>query len=169
MASKGAAIAIGLAAAVGIIVLATRKTAAGGSEDVVIRIYDENGNPVPVSALIGAGTANLTEGQSYTANVTITNASTKAGTPVDAVLVLAATIMAGSHNLITPWSQSPSFNAGESKSFSFPFSIPIGYGGLAGAVSITVKDPSGNSVAAGSESIAIASLPIDYNATITIT
>jgi len=160
------AVAIGLgAAAIGGVILVTifRKAKAVPEEGITIEVYDQFGNKIPRT-----GSFNLNEGQSYTLKANITNTSTKGGQPWEATLGIGVTIKANSSNLISPSSKSEYFGAGATKSFSYSFSVPLGYGGLTGAIGVAVSGPDGAIIASASELIYLIEVSVEYGASIVI-
>lgn len=164
---KKAAVVLGLAAALGAsIYLATKAEAAPERElkaKVGIEILDSQGNLVPHNS-----PAVLTEGESYTMVVTVTNMSTKAGTPWQAVLTIDVSAAVDGSNLMPPSVDYEPFAAGATENFSYPLSVPLGYGGFAGSAVAIVRDPLGATLDTAIESLTIVELPIVYGAGIVI-
>jgi len=161
---KKAAVGLGLVAALGAIYFASRAKAAPPEEGgVTIVIYDQYGNPVP-----SGSPSILTEGASYTMVVTVTNMSTKAGTPWEATLTIDVSAVVDGSAIMTPSVKAEYFAAGETKAFSYPLSVPLGYGGFSGSALALVKDPTGVTLDSATEPLTIEEIPIDYAAGIVI-
>ncbi len=155
---------LGLAATVGIAAIAMAKPPEEPEEGgVTIVIYDEWGNPVPTGS-----PAILEEGASYTMVVTVTNMSTKAGTPWEATLTIDVSAIVEGSAIMTPSVKAEYFSAGQTRSFSYPLSVPLGYGGFSGSAQALVKDPTGVTLDSATEPLTIEEIPIDYGAGIVI-
>lgn len=143
----------------------TRKVEAAPPEvgGVTIVIYDKYGNPVP-----SGSPAILTEGESYSMVVTVTNMSTKAGTPWEATLTIDVSAGVDGVDIMTPSGTAEYFDAGQTRSFSYPLDVLLGYGGLSGNASALVKDPAGVTLDSATEPLTIEEVPIIYGAGITI-
>ncbi len=103
--------------------------------------------------------ANLIAGQSYTAKVNVTTASTKLGQPVGAQLAVSLAAVVGT-STIASGQQSYAFAAGEVHDFTFPIAIPSGVSGV-GAIAALLLDPAGNRLASDSLDIQVTSaMPI---------
>ena len=161
---KKAAVVLGAAAlgAAGIY-LATQAKAEEEKGGVTIVIYDKYGNPVPTGS-----PAHLTEGETYTMVVTVTNMSAKAGTPWEATLTIDVAAAVGSSNIMTPSVADEFFTANQTRSFSYTLVVPMGYGGLSGNAAAIVKDPDGVTLDSATEPLTIEEIPIDYGAGIEI-
>ncbi len=130
---------------------------------VTIVIYDEWGNPVPTGS-----PAILQEGASYTMEVTVTNQSTKAGTPWEATLTIDVSAVVDGSAIMTPSVSAEYFTAGQTRAFSYSLSVPLGYGGFSGSAQALVKDPAGVTLDSATEPLTIGEIPIDYAAGIVI-
>lgn len=130
---------------------------------VTIVIYDEWGNPVPTGS-----PAILQEGASYTMVVTVTNLSAKAGTPWEATLTIDVSAVVDGSAIMTPSVLAEYFGAGQTRSFNFALSVPLGYGGFSGSALALVKDPAGVTLDSATELLTIEEIPIDYAAGIVI-
>lgn len=155
---------LGLAAAVGIAALARAAPPEEPEEGgVTIVIYDEWGNPVPTSS-----PAILNEGGIYTMVITVTNMTTKAGTPWEATLTIDVSAAVDANAIMTPSVEAQYFAAGQTRTFSYALSVPVGYGGFSGSALALVKDPDGVPLDSATELLTIAEVPIDYAAGIVI-
>ena len=163
--SPGVIIIGGLGLAlVGVLGLASLARAAPPEkEGVTIVIYDEWGNPVPTGS-----PAILQEGASYTMVVTVTNMSTKAGTPWEATLTIDVSAVVDGSAIMTPSVSAEYFTAGQTRAFSYALSVPLGYGGFSGSALALVKDPTGVTLDSATEPLTIEEIPIDYAAGIVI-
>ena len=130
---------------------------------VQIEILDAQGNPLPRNSPFI-----LSEGASYTTRVTITNTSTRAGTPWPADLSIGINAATPLTQLIPAQLTPASFAAGETKSFNFPLNIPWESGGQVGEITAWVKDPGGIVIGSAVAPITIEAVAVDYSATITI-
>ena len=127
-----------------------------------IVILDANGNPVPTNS-----PANLIEGEDYTLRLTVTNTSTKLGTPWEATLWVRAQVATTQVNIFS-YSTQEYFLASQTRSFEYPFSVPEGIVGDTGLAIGQVDDPNQNLLANISQEIAILSAAIDYGAIVVI-
>jgi len=108
----------------------------------------------------------FTEGTGpYTIKVGVTNASTKAGTPWPAQLIMEID-MTGPRTYVSDIKVAD-YAAGERKDFSFQYSIPLGDIG-SGNVIVAVSDPNGVVLDTASIGFTIEEVPIDYGADIVI-
>lgn len=162
---KAAAVGIGLGLAGLAAYALTREVEAAPPEvgGVTIQIFDKYGNPVP-----SGSPALLTEGESYTMVVTVTNLSTKAGTPWEAMLTIDVSAGVDGLDIMTPSVKAEYFDAEQTRSFSYPLSVPLGSGGLSGSASALVKDPTGVTLDSATEPLTIEEIPIIYGAGIVI-
>ena len=108
----------------------------------------------------------LGEGVTYQVNTTVTNTSTKAGTPTAAVLNIQ---VSGTLNGVSILENVGDYNfaASEAQSAVFPMTIPSGTGGQTGEVKVTVRDPSGNILDSASLGLEVATpvlAPFAYSA-----
>ena len=110
----------------------------------------------------------LTEGESYTVRLTITNRSTKAGEPWAADLHIIISAATYSYTLIPPQDTIEHFSAGQTRIFDYFMDIPVGSGGESGAISVTVADPIGIPIVTATEPVNIAIVEIVYGATVVI-
>jgi hypothetical protein len=100
--------------------------------------------------------ATVTAGGSYLLRATVTNRSTRGGSPVSATLTVLVSGIVGSTILsISPSATTVAFGPGETKELSFPFSVPAGTEGQSGSVSAAVIDPYGNYLATGYEPLTV--------------
>ena len=134
-----------------------------GGAIIEIEIYDSEGNPVPSNSPRA-----LDEGSSYTVRLTITNTSTKAGVPWDAILTVGIGAITSYTTLITAQEKAELFSAEQTRSFDYPINVPLGSGGETGYISAWVDDPDGTTLASALEDITINEIPIDYGAVIVI-
>lgn len=162
---RKAAIGLGLVAALGaaVIYFATRVEAAPEKGGVTIVIYDKYGNPVP-----SGSPAILREGEPYTMVVTVTNMTTKAGTPWEATLTIDIGAVVDGHTIMAPSVVDEYFSAGQTKNFSHALSVPMGYGGFSGVAVAVVEDPAGVTLDSATEPLTIEMVAIDYAASIEI-
>lgn len=161
----------GFALGVGILgYLATRRPVispeipgAGASLDIEI---------VPVEGKVYESPSSVTldEGRSYTVRVSVTNTSTRAGTPWEAALEM--TIYAyydTTYPIPVTSTGKITYQPGEKKTFTYSLSLPVGSGGKSGAVVAGVYDPMGRHLATGSLSFGIRSAQVTYGALIEVT
>ena len=158
-------IILGLGAlAAGAILLFKKKPALGDEKAAIeIVILDAQGNPVPKNS-----PSQLTEGEAYTVVLTVTNQSVKNEIPWAATLGIGISTATDSTQLIPAQVSLESFAAGETRSFSYLMSVPLGTGGETGAISGWLEDPSGFAFASTNEPLNIIAIPIEYRATIVI-
>ncbi|GAI62284.1 unnamed protein product, partial [marine sediment metagenome] len=90
------------------------------------------------------------------------NMSTKAGVPVAAVLTVNIAAVVDSQTILED-SEVYGFAAGETHTFEFSMTVPVGTGGKAGAVVAEVVDPSGNKLADGSLDVVVAVVDFVYS------
>jgi len=168
MQDKGkAALAVGgLAGLAGVIYLATKGKAAppeGPSASVSIEVLDSEGNPVPRNS-----PAVVNEGESYTVMVAVTNTTTKGGVPFEADLETWVMAAAGWIDLI-PGDIYPShYLPGSIGYFYSTLNIPMGLGGMTGAITVNVFDPGGKLIATKVEPLTIKAMALIYGASISI-
>lgn len=166
-AKQGAVLALGLGAAIAIpLLLRKKKPPEGEGAGLKITFYDAQGNPVAKNSPV-----TLTEGESYTMMVSVTNQTTRGGVLWEATLggyVEAPVMAAGwpTEAYLFSGSIGGYFGPGETKNFSFPFSILVGYGGAGGAAIAVVTDPAGTTLATASEPITILVAETIYGATV---
>ncbi|MBA7659309.1 hypothetical protein ES703_67286 [subsurface metagenome] len=110
----------------------------------------------------------LEEGGSYIARLTVTNATTKAGTPWEATLTVHIAAHTEFVTLIPVQVSDENFAAGQTRTFDFPMSVPLGAGGQPGNIIARVKDPAGINVATVIEDFTIVTSEIIYGATIVV-
>jgi len=165
---KAAAVVAGVGVVGLAYLLATRVRAAprvpGARASVSIEVLDSEGRLVPHHSPF-----DLIEGETYTLNVHVTNQSTRAGEPCEATLTVRTTVNIPDDGfLIPPTTETYSFGPGELHTFSYTLSIPLGYGGLTGAIFAEVFDPDGNHIVTASELIRIIPVEINYAATVAL-
>lgn len=160
---KIAIVSLGLAAAVVVVLVAKAKGAPPEEGGVSIVIYDEWGNPVPTGS-----PAILAEDASYTMVVTVTNLSTKGGTPWEASLTIEVSAVVDASAIMSPSLKIEYFAAGQTRTFNYALSVPLGYGGLSGSALALVKDPSGVTLDSAMEPLTVEEIPITYGAGIVI-
>jgi len=164
---KKAAVVVGVGAGIaGLLYLATKVKAAPPPPEAAairIEILDAEGNPVAHNS-----PAELIEGESYTVRVTVTNRSTKAGMPWEATLEIVVQAATEWTTLIPVTATMQDFGAGQTRSFDYPMSVPVGTGGETGQIIALVNDPAGVELARAREDITIISIEIIYGATVTI-
>jgi len=126
--------------AVGAFLIVSRRAKAEPEPSVPIEIkfYNSEGRLVESNS-----PANLSEGESYTAVVTVTNQSTRGGELIEARLsgYIFGEIMEPSYYFLLEGSFDETFGPGGTKSFSYPFSVPEGFGGSTGRAYATVYSP----------------------------
>lgn len=103
----------------------------------------------------GADPNALVEGTTYPVTVKVTNKSTKLGVASPATFTVKTSAVLAGVNLFTPVSEQATFAAGESKLFTYNFTIPAESGGKSGSITATVFDPSMKQIAQGSLAIAV--------------
>ena len=133
---------------------------------IIIEIFDAEGNPVPTQS-----PAIVDEGSDYTIRVTVVNQSTKAGVLWEAELNISVHVTADTTifiNGLTDGFLTHSFAAGESWAFTWPISIPVGFGASSGLIDARVTSPYGIVLASAQEQLTIQEVAIDYGATIVI-
>ena len=94
--------------------------------------------------------ATVVAGSSYSIMLTITNKSTKGGTPVAANLGVGIVATAGSYTLISEQVSSQSFAAGQARTFTHNMYVPAGSGGQSGSITAWIQDPAGSVIAQAS-------------------
>lgn len=104
--------------------------------------------------------AEVIEGKVYVITLTVTNQSTKAGMPVEAVLGIGISAATEFTTLISPQLSSEYFSANETRVFEYAMSVPIGAGGQGGVITSWVEDPTGLAIASATEDLVIAELVI---------
>ena len=133
--------------------------------DIKITILDAAGNPVPHSSPY-----TLVEGNRYILSTTVTNKSTKAGSPVAATLSLGLNVgIVGGIGIISPSVTPANFAAGEQRTFTINLDVPVGYAGQKGDILANVQSPAGKVLAGVYEVFDIGAAEIIYAATITVT
>ena len=158
-------VGLGVATA-GVILLATKAKAEPPDEEgagVIIEILDSEGNPVSHNSPV-----ELVEGESYQANIWVTNQSTKAGEPWEAVLEIIVGAHISSTDLIPAAATMVPFAAGQTASKAYPFTVPMDTGGETGQILVRVKDPTGVELAYALEPINIIAIEIIYGAVVVI-
>ena len=101
---------------------------------------------------------NIQEGTSWKALVTVTNSSTKQGTPTEAYLYLQGYVTVGTARFIEWPPQQYRFGAGQTRTFNYAVAVPSGYAGYSGEIAIQVLSPDFTV-------IATSSLPLTYTGT----
>lgn len=158
-----AGIGIGALSIFGISRLLAQPPPEGDGAAIGIVILGPDGLPVPKNS-----PASLLEGESYTVQVTVVNASTKAGQPWEATLDVITYGDGAVTYFYPPVSVTELFAPGQDRTFEYPLNIPMGYGGQSGSVWAWVRDPAGVELARASEPITIESVAIVYGADIVI-
>jgi len=97
----------------------------------------------------------LTEGESYTVRVTVTNRSTRGGEPCEADLDVGVQAFSTYHTLISATRRTQHFDAAQSLAFAYPMAVPLGSGGETGSIAARVFDPADNVLADAGEPITI--------------
>lgn len=157
---------LGVASLTGIAVWAASKKPAPPAEEsaatVQIEVRDAQGNIVLHNSPV-----NLNEGASYTFNYAVTNTSTRGGVPWPVTFTILHQVTVYGQILARD-EMAYDFAAGQARSFGpFPFTIPWGTGGKAGAIDVLVQVPPGI-VASGTEMISVVSVAIVYGAVVVI-
>lgn len=98
---------------------------------------------------------NLAEGETYSVTVTVTNESTKAGSPVEVCLGVGIRAVANSTILIPEQIADEYFAPGETRMFGYTLNVPLGSGGQSGSIDAVVQDPAGGIIAQATEAITI--------------
>ena len=128
-----------------------------------IEIFNSQGLPVE-----GHSPKILTEGESYTVRVTVTNTSTKAGIPWEADLDVGVMATTTYHTLISATRDTYHFAAGQALALDYPMAVPLGSGEETGSVWARVFDPAGAVLAEADEPITIETVEVIYGATVVI-
>jgi len=170
---KTGIVAAGAVAGITIVLLAARAkakppTPPGEEAALKIEVFDSEGQPVPHNSPFI-----LTEGQSYTVVISVTNKTTRGGIPWEATLGGYAELAIMRADWPMPivlfsGSLDAFYIANETKQFNFPFNIPVGYGESGGEIIAAVTDPTGIVLASASEPTTIASEETVYAAEIVI-
>lgn len=128
MKNKGLVILGVVAVAGGLAYLLTRKPS---GSSLSIQLYDEDGNPVGVNGIGDAFSAGVVEGRSYTVRLTVTNQSTKLNQPTPATLKVQCVVhITGITADVVGESRNVAFTAGQTQSFDWGFTVPMGSGGM---------------------------------------
>lgn len=140
----------------------TEHPAAEGAT-IKIELFDAEGQPLTSSSPV-----ELTEGESYTVRLTVTNLSTKAGAPWEATLNIG--ILAGTaYTTLIPFqARNEYFAPGQTRTFDYGMAVPLGSGGESGDIIADVLDPAGIKLAGAIEHFTILTVKIIYGATIVI-
>lgn len=164
---KKAALGLGIAGGIAALIYAATRVKAApppeGAAAITIEIIGPEGIP-----LLHGSPVSVLEGESYTARVTITNLSTKAGQPWEAIFEVAVYADGAVVYFFPTTVTSEYFSAGQTLSFDYPLNVPLGIGGETGSIFGVVRDPAGIELARASEYITIQSVEIIYGATITV-
>lgn len=155
-------IVIGALVALSTIILGKKASAAPPPGDIVIDVYDSEGNLVPHHSPIL-----LDEGGSYTVKLTIKNTSLKGDVPWAATLGIGISAAVGTLSLITSRVDSVNFGAGEIKTFTYPFSVSMGTGNQSGGISAWIQAPTGATITSAQAELSVKEVPIMYGATVT--
>lgn len=99
--------------------------------------------------------AEVVEGKSYLVRLTVTNQSTKAGLPVEAVLGVGISATTPWEILISAQESDEYFGPNETRSFDYSMTIPVGTGGQVGLLTAWVDDPTGIAIASATEDVVI--------------
>ena len=140
----------------------------GEGAAIVIEVYDSEGNPVPRNSPMA-----LVEGSSYTVVLTVKNISTKGGVawPATLSVTIHSAVSIGYdqvQTLIPITTVNESFAAGQTKTFSYSLTVPLGIQGTEGQIGASVQSPTGVTLATAYEPLTIGILEIIYGATIVI-
>jgi hypothetical protein len=153
---------VGSLAAIALLLSKSTMKAGGDSGTIEIQVYDSQGNLVPHNS-----PRTLQEGGSYTVQLTVKNTSTRGGASTGATLGVGLHVLTTAYSLIPARVEQYSFIAGETRSFSYAFNVPLD-SGTDGLISAWIEDPARNIVGQAQESITITSLSTVYGATIVI-
>jgi hypothetical protein len=157
-----AAVAGGLALGAGLFIFAltqTKKTAPlppvpnDGTEDfgakATIKIIDNTTGQI----VEHNSPYNVEEGRTYTVFVTVTNQSTKAGTPWAAQIGVQLSAAGGSSIFIPATTKNLGFAANQTVELSYSMSVPVNSPN--GSITLSLLDPNGVAFATGSEQILV--------------
>jgi len=97
----------------------------------------------------------VTEGESYSIRIGVTNQSFRAGVPIEAILTIVISVSLNGPILYDTWAEP--FAAGETKSFESRLAIPLGYGGIRGSIAAYVYDPEGRTIGSDAEVLEVVS------------
>ncbi|MBA7619767.1 hypothetical protein ES703_27108 [subsurface metagenome] len=135
----------------------------GEGAEIGIVILGPDGQPVPKNSPV-----TLLEGESYVAQVTVVNATTKGGVAWEAFFRVVAVGVGAMFYIYPSISREEYFAAGETRVFEYSFNVPMGYGGQSGEILAQVLDPAGTKIASASEPVTIETVAIIYGADIVI-
>ena len=99
--------------------------------------------------------ASVIEGKSYTVALTITNQSTKADTPVEAMLGIGISVGTEWVTIISPQISSEYFSSNETRRFEYTMNVPLGSGGQQGLITAWIEDPVGKTLTSATEDLII--------------
>lgn len=125
------------------------------------------GASVQISGLPGG---DLVEGGSYTLTATVTNNSTRSGSPVGASLLMSFSGSVGGVFVLSPsgaGNVQASFGPGESKSFNVNFTIPFGVYGSGGFTCVVSASGAGT-LAMDTISVNVQQAAINYAAQVSL-
>ena len=151
---KGLLVLLGLGG--GLVAWAVGKKPSGYGANISLQILDAaTGEPVPHDS-----PATVVDGGSYIARATVTNRSTRLGTPVAATLTIKFYGFAGGFpDLIWPVPeqkvQTFNFAAGQSGEINCSFKVPAGTAGQVGEIGAWVESPNAVELARGREPLTI--------------
>jgi hypothetical protein len=112
------------------------------------------------SARTFLGYIELTEGEIYLVELTVTNQSTRLGTPVEAELGIGISAATEKISIIPSQLSREHFGPGESRTFGYSMPIPMGSAGQTIALCAWVEDPAGEMIASASVCTSITGLRI---------
>lgn len=110
--------------------------------------------------------ATVVEGESYSVRLTVTNQSTKAGVPTEAMLRIAIEAIVSldtwvTETLIPTQEREEHFSPGQTRTFNYTMNIPLGLAGYSGSIGASVMDPTGLIILdSASEPLIIEAVPI---------
>ena len=111
----------------------------------------------------------VVEGETYPVRVTVTNTTTKVGTPWEATFNIRMVVNIGNWGVILgPTVSDEYFDAGITRVFEYLMSIPVGTGGLPGSVNFIIRGPAANVLATASEIFDVVEAEIIYGASVVI-
>jgi len=143
----------------------------GAGATISLTILDAAGNPVPKNS-----PATLIEGHDYSVNLSVRNESVLIDPTdplslqaVDATLGIVISVQTNLYAFIPSRVDAQKFTAGQTLTFNYPFSVPMGLGGQTGTAYAGVQDPAGVNLVEIIEPFSIIAWDVIYRATLTLT